>query len=215
MYHVILQWLFENYDTLIEIFGTIAGLLYLYFSIKQNIWLWPLGLLTSALYVYVFFIAKFYADMGLNAYYVVISIYGWYHWQYGGETGRKNTLKVSRLSKYLIFRLLILTFIIYWVFVFALQKLPALLNIPVSELLYWDALTTAASVVATWMLARKIIEHWIVWIAVDSLSIGLYFYKGLYPTVILFFVYTIMAIKGYLEWKKDLQTQEKKISEKL
>ncbi|MCK4465617.1 MAG: nicotinamide mononucleotide transporter [Bacteroidales bacterium] len=206
MSNVIFQWLFEHY---IEIFAAIAGLLYLFFSIRQNIWLWPLGLVTSALFVYVFFTDSLYADMGLNVYYVVISIYGWYHWLYSGETGKKNSLKVSRLSKWLTFKLILLTFIVYWVLVFALHKLPEWFDIAPAELLYLDAFTTAASVVATWMLARKIIEHWIVWIVIDSLSMGMYFYKGLYPTMILFFVYTIMAIKGYTEWKKDLQIPEK------
>jgi len=85
-----------------------------------------------------------------------------------------------------------------------------LLNAEVSELLYWDAFTTAASIIATWMLARKIIHHWLIWIVVDAVSLGLYVYKGMYPTVILFLVYTLMAYKGYIEWKKELRTTEKK-----
>ena len=207
MLSISLQWFYENYNVLIEVFGTITGLLYLYFSIKQNIWLWPLGLVTSILYVYVFFITRFYADMGLNVYYVFISIYGWYNWLYGGESRQKNTLDVSSVSYKLAIFLVILTIGIYWILVLALKKLPEMLDIKVSELLYWDAFTTAASIVATWMLARKIIEHWLVWIVVDAVSLGLYLYKGMYPTVILFLVYTIMAIKGYIEWKKDLKTE--------
>ncbi|UCG27903.1 MAG: nicotinamide mononucleotide transporter [Bacteroidales bacterium] len=208
MSSISLQWFYENYNVLIEIFGAITGLLYLYFSIKQNIWLWPLGLITSALYVYVFFITRFYADMGLNVYYVVISIYGWYHWLYGGKSLGKNTLNVSAVSTGMAVILVSLTIGIYWLLVLALKKLPELLEIEVSELLYWDAFTTAASIIATWMLARKIIEHWLVWIVVDAVSLGLYFYKGMYPTVILFLVYTVMAIKGYIEWKKDLKTEK-------
>jgi len=199
------QWLSGHY---IEIFGAISGLLYLYFAIRQKIWLWPLGLITSAVYVYVFFITRFYADMGLNIYYVVISIYGWYNWLYGRDSQNKDRLPVSGLTRKLSLTLLVITAGIYVILVYLLKTLPELLNIGVSELLYWDAFTTAASIVATWMLARKIIHHWLVWIVVDAVSLVLYVYKGMYPTVVLFLVYTLMAFKGYLEWKKELPIKE-------
>jgi nicotinamide mononucleotide transporter len=76
-----------------------------------------------------------------------------------------------------------------------------------SPLPYWDALTTAGSIVATWMLTRKILEHWIVWVFVDLVSMGLYLYRGLYPTAFLFLVYTIMAVVGYLEWRRSKNKQ--------
>lgn len=203
---LIIQWLSNQY---IEILGAISGLLYLYFAIRQKIWLWPLGLITSALYVYVFYGERLYADMGMNIYYVVISIYGWYYWLHGSGSQETNTLRISTLTQKLVVILLIITACIYVVLVYMLKKLPELLNVEVSELLYWDAFTTAASIVATWMLARKIIQHWLIWIVVDAVSLGLYVYKGMYPTVVLFLVYTLMAFKGYIEWKKDLQTAEK------
>jgi len=203
---LIIQWLSNQY---IEILGAISGLLYLYFAIRQKIWLWPLGLITSALYVYVFYGERLYADMGMNIYYVVISIYGWYYWLHGSGSQETNTLRISTLTQKLVVILLIITACIYVVLVYMLKKLPELLNVEVSELLYWDAFTTAACIVATWMLARKIIQHWLIWIVVDAVSLGLYVYKGMYPTVVLFLVYTLMAFKGYIEWKKDLQTAEK------
>jgi len=202
----IIQWLSNQY---IEILGAISGLLYLYFAIRQKIWLWPLGLITSALYIYVFYGERLYADMGMNIYYVVISIYGWYYWLHGSGSQETNTLRISRLTQKLGVILLIITACIYVVLVYMLKKLPELLNVEVSELLYWDAFTTAASIVATWMLARKIIQHWLIWIVVDAVSLGLYVYKGMYPTVVLFLVYTLMAFKGYIEWKKEIQTTEK------
>jgi len=145
----------------------------------------------------------------MNIYYVVISIYGWYYWLHGSGSQETNTLRISTLTQKLVVILLIITACIYVVLVYMLKKLPELLNVEVSELLYWDAFTTAASIVATWMLARKIIQHWLIWIVVDAVSLGLYVYKGMYPTVVLFLVYTLMAFKGYIEWKKDLQTAEK------
>jgi nicotinamide mononucleotide transporter len=202
---LLIQWLSNNY---IEIFAAITGLLYIYFAIKRKIWLWPLGLITSALYVYVFFMTRFYADMGLNLYYVVISVYGWYYWLYGNKSHDKNSLKISALTRRQGVILAIITICIYFVLVYILKMLPGLLEVETSELLYWDAFTTAASIIAMWMLARKIIQHWLIWIVVDSVSLGLYLYKGMYPTVILFFVYTVFAVIGYLLWKKNLNIQK-------
>jgi nicotinamide mononucleotide transporter len=191
-----MAWFSENY---IELIGAIAGLVYLYFSIKQNILLWPLGIITSAIYVYVFFVTKFYADMGLQVYYLVISIYGWYTWSRGKYLEKdKKELPVTQLRvrswPVVILVTAFLTVGISFI----------LIRYTDSELPYWDAFTTAASIVATWMLARKIIDHWIFWIIIDAVSAGLYTYKELYPTVGLFVVYTVMAVIGYRTWRKEL-----------
>jgi len=168
------------------------------FSIRQNILTWPTGLLTSLLYVFVFFQSKFYADMGLNVYYVGISLYGWYYWLRGGKRNSKAELPIQKAGLKKIFYLIPITIIIYGVILFVL------LNYTDSPIPYMDSMTTALSIVATWMLARKIIEHWIIWIFVDLFSTGLYIYKGLWPTTILFLVYTVMAIIGFIQWRKKL-----------
>ncbi len=199
------HWLHKNPDIIIEGLGVITALIYLFFSIRQNIWLWPFGILTSAFYIYVFFTGRLYADMGLQVYYLLISFYGWYFWLFGGKKQNSKYLKASSLSYKLGLTLLLITFIIYWILVWVLNVLPGLLEIPPSDLLYLDAFTTAASIVATWMLTRKIIEHWLVWIVVDLVSMGLYIYKGLYLTSGLFFVYASLAIYGYYEWKKEMK----------
>lgn len=192
----ILSWLQEHW---VEVSGTITGLVYLYFSIRQSILTWPLGLITSALYVYVFFVSKFYADMGLQFYYVVISIYGWYAWLHGnGKTNHHGELKVSRTSFALWGKLFIVNLVLYAGIAYVL------INFTDSPVPYWDSFTTALSIVATWMLARKKLEHWLLWVIIDSVSLGLYIYKGLYATTILFFVYTVMAVVGFIEWRKDL-----------
>ena len=190
------SWFIDHY---IELLGTIFGLLYIFFSIKQNIWCWPIGLISSVIYVSVFFNAKFYADMGLQLYYVFISIYGWYYWIYGGKSTSKNQLEVTTTGLKLGFLLFLVNLGLFLFISFVL------VNFTDSEIPYWDAFTTAASIVATWMLAQKKIEHWILWIIVDTVSLGLYIYKELYATVILFAVYTVLAFFGYLEWKKSLQ----------
>ncbi len=199
------HWLQKNPNLIIEGLGVITALIYLYFSIRQKIWLWPFGILTSAFYIFVFFNSRLYADMGLQAYYLLISFYGWYFWLTGGKKQNAKRLKVSFLSRKLGLTLLLITFIIYWLLVWVLNVLPTLLEILPSDLLYWDAFTTAASIVATWMLTRKIIEQWLIWIVVDLVSMGLYIYKGLYLTSGLFLVYALLAIYGYYEWKKEMR----------
>lgn len=183
-------------DPFIEILGAITGLIYLYFSVKQNIWLWPLGMVTSLIYVYVFFQEKFYAGMSLQFYYFGISIYGWYFWQKGtGE--EKGKLPVIRAKGKEWFIFIFISLVLTWVSGYALDHYTD------SPIPYWDAFTTAGSIVATWMLARKYLEHWLFWIVIDVVSIGLYIYKGLYPTVFLFFAYTGLAVLGYFQWKKE------------
>ncbi|PKQ65542.1 hypothetical protein BZG02_00610 [Labilibaculum filiforme] len=191
-----MNWILDN---IIEIIGTIAGLIFLYLEIKQNKWLWPVGLLTSIMYIYVFFVAKLYADMSLQFYYVFISIYGWIVWSKGTT---KKELPVRRLSKELFLILFGASMLIYIAISFVL------VNYTDGSIPYWDAFTTALSIVATWMLARKILEQWLVWVIVNAVSLGLYLYKGLYPTSVLFFFYTVLAVVGYVQWKKDMHFTE-------
>jgi nicotinamide mononucleotide transporter len=189
----LLKWVIDNY---IEILATVTGLIYLVYSVKGNILLWFFGIITSALYVYVFYKSRIYADMSINIYYVIISIYGWVHWSSGGNT-KVVELPISRLTTSLSFVLLIITFLIFILIAVILK------NYTNSDIAIWDALVTSASITATWMLARKIMEHWLIWVVVDAISIGLYLYKGLYPTVLLFAVYTSLSVTGYFEWKKQ------------
>jgi nicotinamide mononucleotide transporter len=198
-----LKWLLENY---IEILATITGLIYLVYSVRGDVFLWFFGIITSALYVYVFFGAKIYADMSINIYYVFISIYGWHHW-IKGRKGNQKELPVSHITRKQIVSLSAVTLIIFIFIAFILN------NFTDSDIAVFDAITTSASITATWMLARKILEHWLVWIVVDALSIVLYIYKGLFPTVILFVFYTTLAILGYIEWRKKWEQQKLQLSE--
>ena len=185
----------------IEIFGVVTGIIYVILEVKQNRLLWPLGLLTSATYVYVFFMGKFYADMGLQVYYVLISIYGWYYWSRGGERSDSGELPVVRGSR-LQLLVLFLVFVLSWAGIYMLLDRLTDSTVPLG-----DSFTTALAIVATWMLARKILEHWFLWILANLVSIALYIYKGLYPTVVLYAVYSLMAVYGYMEWKKTMNTE--------
>ena len=194
-----LSWFFRSY---LEILATITGLIYLVYSVESKIQLWFFGLITSLLYVYVFFTSGIYADMGINVYYVIISIYGWYHWKFPGKKEKKE-LPVSKITLKTGLVLLGITLVLF----IAIAEI--LIHFTDSQIAWFDAFTTAFSITATWMLARKILEHWLVWVMVDSLSAILYIYKGLYPTVLLFVVYTALALVGYRQWIKQWRIQTK------
>ena len=182
----------------IQIFGVVTGILYVILEVKQNRFLWPLGIITSAAYIYIFFTGKFYADMGLQVYYVLISIYGWYYWSRGGAKETKGALPVVNINRQQLI-LLFLTFAFSWVLIYFVLDRYTDSSVPLG-----DSFTTALAIVATWMLTRKIIEQLFLWIIANVVSIALYIYKGLYPTVILYAVYTGMAVYGYLEWKRSM-----------
>ncbi len=138
--------------------------------------------------------------MGLQVYYVVISIYGWWNWQCGGSSG--SELHISRTDWGLWLQLFMTNILLFGLISWILIRFTD------SPLPYWDAFTTALSIVATWMLARKKIEHWILWVIIDVVSLILYIIKGLYPTTILFMVYTVLAVTGYTTWNKELKEQK-------
>jgi nicotinamide mononucleotide transporter len=200
------DWISSHY---IEVFGAVTGIIYVILEIRQNIWLWPVGIVTSAVYIWIFFTCKFYADMSLQGYYLVISVMGWYWWRRGtglkkeGENrrvgeGEKKELNVTRVNFRTGVILAIVFVFLYLVMFFGLSRLT---DSPVPE---WDSFITSLSIVATWMLARKIYEHWLLWIVVNAVSAVLFIWRGLYPTVILYLVYCIMSFVGFVEWKKTI-----------
>jgi len=194
-----MNWLLNNY---IEVLGAVTGLIYLYLEIKQNIWLWPIGIATSAFYIYVFFTTKFYADMGLQVYYLVISFYGWWHWLYGAGSSKTDELPITKTSIKQWFYISLASIVLFVLMAFVLK------NFTDSPVPYGDAFVTSLSITATWMLARKLIEQWWIWVVVNLVSLVLFIWKGLYPTSVLFFFYFTMAVVGYFEWKKEMVKSE-------
>jgi nicotinamide mononucleotide transporter len=186
---------------MLEYFGVATGLLYLFFEIKQHRAMWIVGILSSLVYVYVFFIAKVYATMGLNLYNVCISIYGLRQWS--RQKRRADGQTVSQhliLYRHLTWRLagiLLSSLVLIYVFIWHILS-----NYTDSPVPVGDSIVTAIGIVATWMLARRIIEHWICWIVADFLSIYIYYTLALYPTMFLYFCYTVLAFAGYYMWKK-------------
>lgn len=152
------------------------------------------------LYCWVFMEAKFYAGMGLQFYYLIISLYGWWSWTHGEKNSSGgNFLKVSQTIRGLWIRLFVVSLILNAMIFFVLHGYTD------SPIPFWDAFTTSLSIIATWMLARKKLEHWLIWIFVDLVSASVYLYRGLYSTVFLFVVYAVMAGIGYNEWHKEPQ----------
>jgi nicotinamide mononucleotide transporter len=196
---------------IVEIFGAVTGIIYVFLEIRQNIWLWPVGIVTSATYIYVFRDNGFYADMLLQVYYLVISVYGWWAWKHGKPHDARQTadLKISRIDiKAAVWTSMatVLIFVAMW------YVLDRWTDSPVPS---WDAIITTLSVVATWMLTRKILEQWHVWIVANGIAIIVYILKGMYPTVILFIVYFVMAVIGLMEWRRDYYTCSRQCDEKI
>jgi len=187
----------------VEITGAVLSVIYLFLSIKQKSALWIFGFISSAFYVVIFFQSKFYADMSLQFYYLVVSVYGWINWQRKTGETKNSTLPTTRISgkkQYLEYIAgTIAVYLIYFFILYFLTDSP----FPIA-----DSVVGAFSVIATWMLAKKKIENWIVWIFVDAFAAGLYFYKNLYPTAVLFIVYTIMAVVGYFQWNKEMKQSQ-------
>lgn len=197
---LIWAWLVENY---IEFLGSVFGVLGVWMSTRQNILCWPVGLLNVLLYIYVFYCSKLYADFGLQFFYLIMTLYGWYNWKYGGSN--HSVLPVCNAGAR---KLIIYTFILAVSFVAIGYLLATYTD---AAFPYWDSFVGVGGIIGTYMQAKKQIENWILWIIIDANCVAIYFIKDLMPTVILYFIFVVLAFIGYMQWKKDLITvqQEK------
>jgi nicotinamide mononucleotide transporter len=184
----------------LEDIAAIFGVVSLYLSVRQNIWSWPTAIVNVGLYAFVFHASRLYAAMGLQVIYVIISIYGWYQWLYGGQN--RTELKVSRTSGRLAALLALIGLS------FALLLGPILHRTTNAALPYLDSLTTSASLVAQWMMTKKLLENWIIWVAVDVVYIGMFLYQSLEVTAALYFAFLVLSVMGYRQWKASLNEPE-------
>ncbi|NBD27839.1 nicotinamide riboside transporter PnuC [Paenibacillus glycinis] len=183
-------------STPLEVAATTTGLLSVWLTARENIWAWPVGLVNVACFFYMFEDAKLYADMLLQVFFFVLSIYGWIAWLTGrGASKVRPTRSLSRRQALLLGALLVVaTFL--WGY--------ALTSYTDASIPYADALIATLSIIAQYLLSSKVFENWLCWIAVDILSIGMYAYKELYSLAFLYAIFLAIAIAGHLSWKREL-----------
>lgn len=183
----------------IEILGTIVGIIYLYYEYKAHRLLWILGIIMPAISIFVYYNAGLYADMGINIYYILAGIYGYLVWTFKNKKRRKAELSITHTPRRTYIYSTAITICLYAIIYYLLDFHTD------SDVPGWNALSTALSITAMWMLARKYIEQWWVWIAVDIISVGLYAYKGIYFYAGLYTLYIVVAVLGYINWLKIMK----------
>jgi nicotinamide mononucleotide transporter len=187
--------------TIIEIIAVAFGLASVWSMKKESILAFPFGIINVLVYVYICFLSKLYAYASINVFFAVMSIYGWYKWSRKDQNS--ESIRITRCSV----KELILDSVVLIIFFVILRIV--LIKFTDSIVPTWDALTTAIYIIAMWLLARKRIENWIAWIIGDTISIGLFAYEGLYFSSFQFLVFTIIAVLGFIEWRKKLITSNK------
>ncbi len=184
-------------DHLFEILGTTLSVIYLILCIFQNNWCWLFGGLGAAFCMAGFYEGGLYADMSLQPYYIVISFYGWYNWKFGKKKEEEQLPVTTPTTKQWIW-LAGFTVLIWGIYAVVLHRFTD------SQVIVGDSFCTATAIVATYMVSRKYIENWLVFIVSDSVAVGLCIYKELYLFALLYAFYTIMAVVGYFDWRKSM-----------
>ena len=193
---------YPTYEIVLELVAIFFGLVSVWFAKKDNIWVFPTGIINTAIYVYLLWKWSLLGDMMINFYYVVMSIYGWYHW-----TRKKDDVvefPISRMNtaekkwSVVIFTLTIAFVVVVYTFFDKFTHWTT----------YVDTFVTGIFFVGMWLMAKRKIENWILWIIGDIISIPMYFAKGYSFTSIQYLIFTIIAVYGYLEWKRILQEKK-------
>jgi nicotinamide mononucleotide transporter len=200
--HEILSQLYSNIlDTSwLEVVAVIFGILSVWFARKENIWVYPTGIVNVLVYVYLCFYAGLYADMAINAFYFVMSVFGWYNWSRRDASLHHVPITTLSLKQWLLYILIvIISFsVIYYV----------LSNFTDSTVPKFDSFTTSLFIVGMWLMAIKKIENWLLWILGDVLVIPMFAIKGLAFTSVQYIVFLVLAVMGYIEWRKRLLIKE-------
>lgn len=188
--------------TALEIAGFLIGLLYLWWEYHADARVWLASMIMPAISMWLYFSKGIYADFAINIYYLVIAVYGYIVWKHGGTGKKKKPQPISHAPLWAWLTALAATALLW----FALSW--SLLEFTNSTVPYIDAFTTALSIVAMWMMARKYAEQWLLWLIVDAVSVGLYIYKGLIFYPILYAAYTVIAVFGYRKWLRLMKPNE-------
>lgn len=184
----------------LEISAAVFGAVSVYLSTRENIWSWPTAIINVTLYTIVFYQSRLYADMGLQVFYLTLSIYGWYNWLHGGE--HHTVLRVSRAS---LRTLAVLALLVVAGSLALGATLYAHTNAAIPFL---DSALVATSLAAQWLMTRKVLENWLLWIAVDVVYVPMFISRGLLATAVLYAVFLVLAMLGYISWRRSyLQRQ--------
>lgn len=190
------EWLPTNVP---EVLGFITGVICVWLTAKENIWNFPIGIANSAFFLWTFWQAHLFADSLLQIVYIVLGILGWYWWKFGGAN--RTELTVQRAHPYEIFGLVLLGII-------GTHYMTGYLTSVKDAAPFLDALTTVLSLVATYLLSRKLLENWFVWITADVIYIYLYIVKNLYVTAFTYVVFLVMCVIGLQYWRKTWKKQD-------
>lgn len=179
-----------------DVLGTTLGILYIYLELKENAWMWVVGSVMPVIYFFVLWDKGVYGDCATEVYAFLAGLYGLYVWLRGSRR-QGDKLPITRTPPRMRRVLVGVTLVLWGVLAFILKHTD-------STVAYIDALSTAFYLVALWMLARKYLEQWLMWLVCDALSTGLYIYKGIYGRALLYGLYTLLALYGYQQWKKKM-----------
>lgn len=183
----------------LEFIAFVFGILSVWYAKKENIWVYPTGLIATVISVYLLFIAGYLGDMMVNAYFSVMSIYGWYNWS-KGSTSDQDGLKITRTTT----TEKLIGFGLFFVTIFVVFSIYTFYNYEIKTANYIDIFTSGIFFTAMWYMAKKKIENWTLWIIADIIAVPLYAYRGLGMLSAQYLIFTILAIAAYLEWKKIL-----------
>ena len=196
---------YETIDIVLEIIAVVFGFLSVWFSKQNKIWVFPTGMISTSIFVYLLLKWGLLGDMMINGYYFIMSVYGWYVWTRKIDDTQvtpisKINFKEKKISVAIFFATLLFVFVIYKTF----DKWS-------DWVAYADTITTAIFFVGMWLMAKRKIENWIFWIIGDIISVPLYLYKGFTFTSFQHLGFTFIAIFGYLAWKKNLNKQSRTV----
>lgn len=181
-----------DWSLILQIVGTTLGLIYLWLEYKANIWVWVIGAIMPMVHGVLYLTSGIYADAAMQLYYVAAGIYGLVVWKRHPKDSSSGRIKHTPLRWILP---LVAIYVVLHVAIYFV-----LTDFTDSRVPFFDSMSTALSIVAMWMLSRKLVEQWLVWLVVDMISVGLYLYKGIPLTAGLYAVYCALAIVGYVRW---------------
>ena len=182
-----------------EWLAVLLAIVYLVLAVRENIWCWPAAFISTAIYIFLFFDVNLYMESFLNLYYLAMAVYGWYQWQKHSANQQQRMIVTWPFNKHLL--LIAVTFILVLLSAYLLN------NYTNQDFALIDSFTTWFALLATYMVTQKILENWFYWIVIDSISIYLYVAKGFALTSVLFFIYIVLAIVGWLTWKRHHEQQ--------